>query len=244
VTRSFAVLSLAALSLATLCGCPIQVPDIARQYNDECVRLYSEKDLAQAEVACDHALEYQPRYWDALHNKGLVRLAQNDRAAAKSLFMNALRANQDMAQSYSMLGLLALEDREFKVAKDFFNAALRLQPEFVQARNNLGVACLRSDDLDGAEKAFRHQILSAPSLSEPYALLGEVMLRRQKPADAIEWFRKAVALEANYAAAWKGLGVAYAALGKRDEAKDAFESCVDSNPEELECRAALKQLVQ
>lgn len=225
-------------------ACPIVVPPAARQYNDECVRLYVLKDYAQAEAACDLALGYQELYWDALHNKGLIRLAVNDRSTAKSLFIKALRANQDMAQSYNMLALMALEDRDFKAARELAGNAVRLQPEFLAGRNTLGLACLALNDLDGAEKAYRQLILSSPNASEGYAMLGEISLRRQKPADAIEWLLKAVQLEANYGDAWRALGVAYVAVGRRDEAKDAFENCLDARPNDLVCRDALKQLVE
>jgi tetratricopeptide (TPR) repeat protein len=125
------------LMLVVLLGasaCPpavIVVPDLARVRADECVHLYAEGDLDQAEAACDQALEFQPKFWDALHNKGLIRLKRGDRAQAKALFIAALRANQDMAASYSMLGLLALEDRDFATAKDHFRAALRVNPDFM-----------------------------------------------------------------------------------------------------------------
>jgi protein O-GlcNAc transferase len=226
--------------VVTACG--IRVPPIASQFSDQCAQLYAAHDLDQAEAACNHALEYQPRYWDALHNKGLIQLARGHSAQAKALFIQAVRANPDMAAAYSLLGLLALDERDFATARDHFRAALHVNPEFAEARHNLGIACLRADDLDCAEQAFRQLTLTAPMLSEPYAQLGNVMLLRQRPADAVTWFEKAITLEQGYADAWKGLGAAFSALGNTEQAREAFTNCLEAKPDEPECTTLLQRI--
>lgn len=223
-------------------GCiPIRVPDIARQYNDQCAVLLTAGDLDQAEAACAQALEYQPQYWDALHNMGLICEARGDTERAKTFFRKSLRANPDMAQSYNSLGTIAAKERNYTAARDYFMAALRVNPDYAEARANLASACLRSNDLDGAERAYRQLVLSSPNLSEAHAGLGVVMMLKQRPGEAVGWFSKAVQLEARYAAGWKGLGAAYESLGRVDEARDAWETCLDANPDDLECRQALSR---
>ncbi|MCC6337595.1 MAG: tetratricopeptide repeat protein [Myxococcales bacterium] len=232
-------------TLFFLSGClPIRVPDAARAYNDECAVLFSRGDLEQAEVACAHALEYQPKYWDALHNLGLIRQARGDAKEARRLFREALRANPDMAQSYNSLGLLALEQNDFGSAKDWLRAALRVNPDYAEARANLGLACLKAGELDGAEQAYRHLTLSAPWLSEPYLRLGVIMLAKGRTPDAIKWLSRAVELEADYGPAWQALGVAYETEGRVEEARAAYESCVDSKQPAPECREGVERLTK
>lgn len=232
-----------AFTFTTTTGClAVRVPDAARAYNDECAVLFARGELEQAEAACDHALEYQPKYWDALHNKGLIRQARGDVKAARRLYREALRANPDLAQSYNALGLLSLDGRDFEAAKDWFKAALRVNPDYAEARANLGLTCLRADDLDGAEQAYRHLTLSAPWLSEPYAQLGVIMLLRGRTADAIRWLARAVELEADCGAAWKALGVAYESEGRVEEARAAYESCLDARTPDAECRKGLERV--
>lgn len=226
-------------------GClGIHVPDAARAYNDECAVLFSRGDVEQAEIACAHALEYQPKYWDALHNMGLIRQARGDVKEAKRYFREALRANQNMAQSYNSLGLLALDAKDYDGARDWLRAALRVNPDYAEARANLGLTCLRAGDLDGAEQAYRHLTLSAPWLSEPYVQLGVIMLAKGRTQDAINWLSRSVQLEADYGPAWKALGVAYETEGRAEEARAAYESCVDSKQPDPACREGMERLAR
>ena len=66
-----------------LFGCPIVVPPPAQEANALCAQLLVAGRLDEADSACDHALEYQPRYWDALHNKGMIAQARGDKKKAK-----------------------------------------------------------------------------------------------------------------------------------------------------------------
>ena len=51
-------------------------------------------------------------------------------------------------------------------------------------------------------------------------------------------------LEAGYAEAWKGLAAAREQLGEARSAAEAFESCLDSAPEDLECQAGLRRTLR
>ena len=149
--------------------------------------------------------------------------------AAKRLFREALRANPNMAQSYNSLGLLALDAQDYDGARDWLKAALRVNPDYAEARANLGLTCLKAGDLDGAERGLPAPAPSRlPWLSEPYVQLGVIMLAKGRTQDAIGWLSRAVQLEADYGPAWKALGVAYKTEGRAEEARAAYESCVDA----------------
>jgi tetratricopeptide (TPR) repeat protein len=216
-------------SLTLACPGVMVVPDQARAYNVACAEHLSRGELVEAEVLCDHSLEYQPAYADALTNKGIIRQTVGDVATAKALFIKALRSNPDQLQAANDLGVLALEAREFEAARSYFRLALRVDPDFAQARHNLGLASLRMGDLDGAENAFRHLVAATPAIAQGHASLGGVLLIRARYALAAASFERAVGLEAGYADAWLGLGTAREALGELDGAREAYEACVDAS---------------
>lgn len=226
-----------------LSGCGvIHVPEIAKQYNGQCVDALNGGDLAQADVLCDHALSFQEQYWDALNNKGLIALRRGETQQAKTFFIRAIRANQDMAQAYSNLCRMALDVADFTAARDRCLAALRINPDFAEARHNLGLAYLRSNRLDDAEKSFRHLVVSAPTLSSGYASVGAVMLLKRRPAEAMPWFDQALQLRVADPAVWKGKAWAFEQLGRHDEALEAFSECLSYDRSDLECRQGIERL--
>lgn len=234
-----------ALTLLSLTACfPIRVPDAAVAFNTECARLFAEHALDDAEAACDHALEYQDRYWDALTNKALVRLARGDRTAARGLFQRAIHANPDMAQARVDLGVMELEDGHPARAREQFREALRTNPDYAEARHDLGIACLALDEPKEAERAFRQLTLSAPLLSQGWADLGGALLVQRRFEEALGPLHHAVELEAGYADAWRGLGAAYGALGRASDARDAYERCLLAAPHDAQCRDGLSRAEQ
>lgn len=228
------------LALAlVLTGCPIVVTDVARGYNDQCAQQLAAGALDDAETACLRALEYQPRYWDALHNHGLILQLRGDRAGAKQRFIEALRANPQMAQSRNQLGAIAMEAGDCREAAQQFVEALKLVPEYLEARRNLGVCQLRLAQPEAAEKTFRQLLLSHPDNLQGHVGVGLSLTARQRWAEALPWFEKATQLDVTDTGAWKALGATLEALGRRDEAKDAFERCLLADEKNLECREAL-----
>ncbi len=233
---------LASLAMCGLLGCEIHVPLPALEYNARCVEALNTGDLAQADALCDHALEFQDRYWDALNNKGLIAMQRGDDTAAKLFFIRAIRANPNMVQSYVNLCQIAAGAGEFTVARDRCLAALRINPDDAAARHDLGLVYLRLNRLDEAEKTFRHLVASAPSLAAGYADMGTVLVLKQKPQESLEWFDHALLLSPEFLRAWKGKANALAALGQHEHAREALKACLDLDQNELECRRALRQL--
>jgi tetratricopeptide (TPR) repeat protein len=91
-------------------------------------------------------------------------------------------------------------------------------PDFAPLQQRLGDALLQTGDLEGARAAFRRVIDLEPTAAEGYAGLGDVLLREQQYAPAIEVLENAVSRDANYRVAHYLLGMAYRGAGRRDDA--------------------------
>jgi Flp pilus assembly protein TadD len=231
-----------ACCLGLLSGCPLVVSDVARGYNDRCAALLAAGQLDDAETACLRALEHQPRYWDALHNHGLILQVRGDRAGARRRFIEALRANNHMAQSRNQLGALAMEDGDCVEASAQFSEALKLVPEYLEARRNLGVCELRLQRPEAAEKTFRQLLLTHPDNVEGLVGVGLSFAQRKDWRAALQWFQRATERDVGDAGAWKATASALEAMGRRDEAREALERCLLADEGKLECREALRRI--
>lgn len=228
--------------LLLLTGCPIVVPQQSQDYNALCAQLLVQGQLDEADAACDHSLEYQPRYWDALHNKGMIAQARGDKKKAKQFYIDALRANPHMKSSLNSLGALELEAGDLKSAIQYFKGALTVDPNYLEARRNLGAAHLQQKNFADAVKDFRQLLLAEPNLVEAYLGLGVGLAGEGKTEEACQAFERATTLNVGDDRAWLLRAGCEQTRGRRDELKDALERCLLANEKNLECQQALKAI--
>lgn len=225
-----------------LSGCAVVVPPIAQQYNDACAQFIAAGALDQAEAACVHAIEYQPKYWDALHNLGLIAQQRGDFATARKRYIEAVRANQAMKQSYNALGLIAQREGDPRAAAEYFRQALAQHPEYVEARGNLGALLLAEKKPKEAELEFRQFVLSAPQVVLGHVGLANALAAQGKLEPAAAEAELATNLDVSDPRAWFLRGQLAEARGLGEEAKDHYERCLLGDEQHLECRRALERL--
>jgi tetratricopeptide (TPR) repeat protein len=230
------------LLVVVLSGCPIVVPGVAQDYNTVCAQLLVAGQLDQADAACDHALEYQPRYWDALHNKAMIAQARGDKKKAKLLYIEALRANPNMKSSLNSLGAIAMEEGDLKGALNYFHGALVVDPAYLEARRNMGAVHLQQRDFAEAVKDFRQLLLVEPNLVEGHLGLASGLMAQQKFDEGCAVLERATTLDVGDDRAWLMRGACEKERGRLDEAKDALERCLLANEKNLECQQALREL--
>ena len=102
--------------------------------------------------------------------------------------------------------------------------------------HNLGVALDDVGDAE-AEAVFRDNVNRAPAFAPSWYSLGNVLLRRDDVAGAVEAYLAATRAAPNDVLAWTNLGVASARLGRQDDAVIAYERAVElsegNHPEAL-----------
>lgn len=228
------------LVFLVLCGCPIVVPQLAQDSNALCAQLITQQRLEEADAACDHALEYQPKYWDALHNKGLIAQTRGDKKLAKKFYIEALRANQHMKASLNSLGAISMEEGDLETAAEQFRAALVVDPSYREARRNIGAVHLQQRDFAAAEKDFRQLLLVDPNLVEAHLGLASALMAQQKVDDACGVLERANTLDVDDDRAWLMRAACEKERGRLDQVKDALDRCLLANEKNLECQQALK----
>lgn len=84
---------------------------------------------------------------------------------------------------------------EFERAAELYAEAIKLRPEFPEAEYQLAAALISLGRTDEAEKALRRAASLRADWSLPYALLGDLLVRQKRYADAEEALSKALKLE-------------------------------------------------
>ena len=91
----------------------------------------------------------------------------------------------------------------------------------------LGYALAKAGDRTGAADAYRQVLRLNRGRADAYQALGEIALDESRFPEAIEELSAAVALEPRLARAHNGLGFAYAATGRLEEAIGHFQTATD-----------------
>ena len=125
-------------------------------------------------------------------------------------------------------------------ARVLFENALDLDPKFEPAilglgwtyynRSRIGFSELKAENLRKAEALVIRAIALNDTLGEPYALLGQIALERRDHDRAIEYGKRAVALNPNGAEWFAYLANSLSLAGKSGEALAAMRKALRLNP--------------
>jgi tetratricopeptide (TPR) repeat protein len=176
------------LGLAPL-GCAGTAPlqPKAVQLNRAGTEALAAGDLPLAEARFALALEYHPRFVEALVNLGLTEMQRGNFERARVLFERARRINSDLAQPHHALGVLAERERRPDVAAEHYREALRVNPGFAASRANLARMLYAAGRYDDAREQFLRLVEVEPTSLVGRTGLAETLLQlgRDDESDAV-----------------------------------------------------------
>jgi tetratricopeptide (TPR) repeat protein len=164
--------------------------------------------------------------------KGWSRLSLGDYAGAETALSKALELSPNDPQSEALLGWAQMLNEKYDDALLNFSKVLMKQPANALARINVGYICLKKrifgEAIEHLSKAIR---LDNDRMATLYAhfYLGLVYLEREMYEDAMNFFRKTIALGPNLIEAHYELGRAHWFNGEREAATAAWRDGFAAN---------------
>ena len=188
-----------ALSLPIFCfACAgtAPLPPKALALNEAGVAALAAGDLETADARFSLALEYNPKFVDALTNQGLVELERGNFERARQLLTRARRLNPDVAQPHHALGVLAERERRPDLASRDYYEALRVDPGFAPSRANLAHLLYDGGLYEEALLQFRRLVEVAPDATAARVGLAATLLHLERVTEAGSVIESALALDA------------------------------------------------
>jgi tetratricopeptide (TPR) repeat protein len=164
----------------------------------------------------------------------LLRLGRNDEA--KRVLEKVLGTDREDSSVLDMLAEIYRRAGEPGKAIALYERALALTPGDARLLSALDEAKKEEERLLSLERK-RRAAEEAKALWEE----GKSLQDQGKHEEAVVAFRRALALDAEHLPSLKGLGDAYAALGRIDEAVRVYEELLAFSPDDLEAKAALER---
>ncbi len=182
---------------------------------------------------------------------GRLYFAKKDYARAEQHLSAVVAQNQSFADVYDMLGVVYHEQGQYQKAERAFEEALRLNPRYTDAALNLAVLYNDTGKYAQAREVYQQALTHAADapgeldrfvkgkLANLYADAGDVWLCAGKFREAIEEFRRALALCPTFVDIRARLAAALRDAGDREEALREYEEIVRQVPGYVPGRLAL-----
>jgi Flp pilus assembly protein TadD len=167
-------------------------------------------------------------------------LKRSDEARAE--YERAIALDPKMPEAYLNLGILLLDKQQYAAAVTPLTKAVELLPAQSRPRSLLAVAQDRSGDQEGAARSFEGVLHLDPNDLTANHYLGDLDLRRGKPAEAEARFRHALEIRPDAPESLQGLAQSLEVQNK-PEAADVYRKYLVVMPGDSAARARLIHLL-
>ncbi len=178
--------------------------------------------LAEAALACQHALQAKPRDPTLLHMMGSIRYRERKFDEAAFLLTAVLGAAPDHIGGLNDLACVALEQHRPQDARVLLDRLLALQPAHADALFNRGNALLALGEIDAAAEDFAAAHAARPEDANPLNNLATARRLQGRHDEALLAITQALALQPERAVLQANLGTVLEALGRDEAARAAF----------------------
>jgi putative PEP-CTERM system TPR-repeat lipoprotein len=124
-----------------------------------------------------------------------AHLARPDRARALSAYGEVTRRFPSNVDGLFELGTLELKLRRSRAARDRFEAVLDIDSTHAGARVSMGLVAMVDGELERGLTIAERVIEDEPDLAGAYGLRGDILLRMERPDDALGSYSKAMELK-------------------------------------------------
>ena len=181
---------------------------------------------AGAEEAYRQALTINGTDLDTLNNLGVLLFNQKRYVDAQVLFDKLAGLNPSSVAARLSLAACAAKAGDLPKAIDAWKSALQLDPARVSARIELANALWQTSDFEGAHVEYARVLTSDPNNAEGWNGEGLYRLRTSKLADAKGAFKKSVACNPKFMAAYNNLAITMERMNDKKAAISVLENAL------------------
>lgn len=170
------------------------IPKTARKAFEQGLKLQKEKQADKALAQFDLAILQYEEYFQALTERGNLRMLRNQLTEAAADFERALHLNAKYAPALRGLGYCQIQQKQFVAALANLENAYTLMPNEALTLMLLGYANLSLNRYEPARQCLQESLrLDAKNAARAYVYLGEILAHEQNftaAADAVQAYLK------------------------------------------------------
>jgi len=151
-------------------------------------------------------------------------LRRNYPAESAQMAEKALVLDPHLPLAHFLLGQIALAKSQGAEAVTQFEAERNINPMDGEVYERLGDSYMQTSRLEEAQQALDCAVLLEPNATGPYILLGQVLLKREDPATALNYLVRAEKMDPGNHLTHLLLGQAYRAAGRKEDATREYKT--------------------
>jgi predicted TPR repeat methyltransferase len=205
--------------------------------------LAAQNKYDQSITALNKVITESPNYDPAWEQLGQIYFTMGKYKEAEVALQKHLELEPKSAESWHFLAVTKMQAQDFKAAIEFFEKSIALEPKHKEAYFNLATCYLKLGDTTSALKYYLQQLQHNNDI-ECYFNVGVIKMNQDQHKEAISYFEKCLALNANYLPAHQNLAAIFLKVQQIDKAIMHYEFMLAQNPNDAEIKhilAALKQ---
>lgn len=187
-----------------------------------------QRNLPAAMRELSKAAELDPANPDIDISLGLAYQARGDLRDAEKHFRSAIRKKPDYAEAHNNLGIVLSRTGRGDEAISEFEAAVAnvMYPTPEAAYFNMGEEYRSRGDMKKAEEMYRRSISMNNRYVVAYTRVALLLAGRGQTEESARTLEACVAVVPLYSPAWLDLGRVYMSLGRKQDARKAFEAAL------------------
>ena len=221
-------------------------------------------NLEQASIFYTRVIELQTKANNSniqkeLSNSSLAIPAQQEgvnKAVASSNDQSTLsteKSSQNLVKSSATesagelfnLGNTHAEKKQWQEAIKYYQKSLKINPQFVEVYLNLAKLYSKIGQVEKAVECWQkiEQLKPNTAKAEDYYDLGDSFLRQKKSTKAIDYYRQALELQADFSPAYHRIGAILTQEGKTQEAKQCYQQAIKYNAKDTQSYVLLGEIL-
>ena len=179
------------------------------------------------------ALQLNPKSPLTWYNRGVAYLESGAPVLATSDFNETIQLNPTHAQAFFNLGNCYRTLKDSERALEAFEQAIKLDPADLPARFNRAATLQDLRAFDQAVEEYGELVRLSPN-AETFFNRGACLQKIGRQIEAINDFKRAIAIDPNLAEAFCNLGLAHRTLGNLSAALSAYDRAIEIAPSMVE----------
>ena len=201
--------------------------NVTKQFLNAGNKAYKRGDLSKATSYYEKALEFDPEFYLAYFQLGVLQKKQGQSKSAIGSLNKVLEINPEHDKTWFTLGTAYETDGNIEKAIEHYLKAIDINTGYSKAYGNLGKLYTEKQDYKKAEDILKTIVQIDTEYSDGFMRLGLLYLDLENYDGAASNLEKSIALDDKDYNKFFNLASAYNHLEKWNEAASSAQSCID-----------------
>tara|TARA_B100000131_G_scaffold315254_1_gene353357 strand:+ start:923 stop:2218 length:1296 start_codon:yes stop_codon:yes gene_type:complete len=201
--------------------------NVTKQFLNAGNKSYKRGDLSKATSYYEKALKFDPNFYLAYFQLGVLQKKQGQSQAAISSLNKVLEIKPDHDKTWFTLGTAYETDGKLDLAVEHYQKAININPGYTKAYGNMGKILTEKQEYKKAEDILKTVMQIDSDYADGYMRLGLLYIKQEKFQEATDNLEKSVAIDKNDFNKYYNLASAYNQIGKWNDAAEAAQLCID-----------------